>query len=167
MSLSYYYRGKLILCSTNVISSIPIFRTSRFLDQWTLGMDIPGLTILAKNGETWLLPQRSWGRSEVMTETSNSVIETYFWKMWGVFSHFFLYLHLKCAFANILLISFIFNINSYFVFALLLLLIFDFIHFCLENCKDIGMTSKCLCPSPDFLRPSPWPSCLKLNKLIV
>ena len=31
MSLSYYYRGKLILCSTNFISSIPIFKTSRFL----------------------------------------------------------------------------------------------------------------------------------------
>ena len=29
MSLSYYYRGKLILCSTNFTSSIPIFRTSR------------------------------------------------------------------------------------------------------------------------------------------
>jgi hypothetical protein len=29
--------GKLILCSTNFISSIPIFRTSRFLDQCTFG----------------------------------------------------------------------------------------------------------------------------------
>jgi hypothetical protein len=32
MSLSYYYReggDKLILCSTNLISSIPIFRTSK------------------------------------------------------------------------------------------------------------------------------------------
>ena len=29
MSLSYYYRGKLILCSKIFISSIPIFRTSK------------------------------------------------------------------------------------------------------------------------------------------
>jgi hypothetical protein len=31
LSRIYYYRGKLILCSTNFISFIPIFRTSRFL----------------------------------------------------------------------------------------------------------------------------------------
>ena len=31
MSFSYYYRGKLILCSTNFISSIPIFKTRRKL----------------------------------------------------------------------------------------------------------------------------------------
>jgi len=82
--------------------------------------------------------------------------------MW-VFSHyFFLYLHLKCAFANILLISFILTLYSCFVFALLLLLILyllilDLINFCLEICKDIGMTSKCLFPSPDFLRPHDHP----------
>jgi hypothetical protein len=29
LAFSYYYRGKLILCSTNFISSIPIFKTRR------------------------------------------------------------------------------------------------------------------------------------------
>ena len=160
MSLSYYYRGKLILCSTNFISSIPIFRTSRFLDQWTLGKFFNPWWWISQGSPHLQKIRRmaspSWNMREKWRhdrETSNSVVETCFWKMWGFFTFFFIYLHLKCAFANILLISFIFNINSYFVFALLLLLIFDFIHFCLENCKDIGMTSKCLCPSPDFLRP--------------
>jgi len=60
----------------------------------------------------------------------------------GVSSHQFVwfFLHLKCDFANILVISFIFNfINSCFVFVLLLLilylLILDFIHFDCEICK--------------------------------
>jgi hypothetical protein len=55
-----------------------------------------------------------------------------------VFFHFFL--HLKCVFANILFISFIFNIK--FMFCICFIIIIDlifidfrFIHFCLEICQ--------------------------------
>ena len=65
------------------------------------------------------------------------------------FSHHFLkYLHLKCAFANILLISFIFNFI--FMFCICIIIIIDLIFvdlkkfsFCLEICKDIWMIFKC------------------------
>ena len=58
----------------------------------------------------------------------------------GCFLTFFL--HLKCVFANILFISFIFNITFMFVFALLLLLILyllilDLFIFALESVNDI------------------------------
>ena len=79
-----------------------------------------GFTTLAKNRETWLLPQRH-----------------VFAKMLGFFFHiFFLYLHLKCVFVNILLISFIFNIKFMF-FICIIIIDLIFIHFCLEICKDI------------------------------
>jgi hypothetical protein len=62
------------------------------------------------------------------------------------FSHHFLkYLHLKCAFDNILLISFISN----FIFMICIIIIIDllfvgfrFFSFCIEICKDILQTSK-------------------------
>jgi hypothetical protein len=56
------------------------------------------------------------------------------------FFHFFFFLHLKCVFANILLISFILNIK--FMFCICFIIIIDlifidftFIHFCLEICQ--------------------------------
>ena len=58
-------------------------------------------------------------------ETSNSVIETCFCKNMVFFSQFFLYLHLKCVFANILLISFIFN--NKFMFCIRFIIINDLI----------------------------------------
>ena len=69
------------------------------------------------------------------------------------FFHFFL--HLKCVFANILFISFIFNIKFMFCFRFIIIIDlvfidFRFIHFCQ---KKLSMTSKCSFPSPDFLRP--------------
>jgi hypothetical protein len=67
-------------------------------------------------------------------ETSNSVTETYFCKNVGFFfTLLFFYLHLMCAFANILLISFIFNFNSCFVFSLSLLLILYYIYWFSSN----------------------------------
>ena len=92
---------------------------------------LPGLTTLAKNRKTWLLPQRTWGRSEGMTGRN------IFAKMW-VFSLFF------CIWSVSLLISCLYlsylTLNSCFVFVLLsllilYLLIFRFIHFCLEICQ--------------------------------
>jgi hypothetical protein len=90
----------------------------------------PGLTTLAKNRETWLLPQRTWGRSEDMTGRH------VFSKMW-VFS---LFLHLKCVFVNILFISFIFNIKfmlciCFIIIIDLIFIDFRFIHVCLEICQ--------------------------------
>ena len=61
-----------------------------------------------------------------------------FAKMW-VFSLFFW--HLKCVFANILFISFIFNIKFMFCIYFIIIIIdlifidFRFIHFCLEICQ--------------------------------
>jgi hypothetical protein len=68
----------------------------------------------------------------------------------GIMIHIFscLYLHLKCTFANILLISFIFNIKFMFCICFLLsllilyLLILDFIHFCHRHLFH----SKNICP---------------------
>ena len=60
---------------------------------WELWITYSGLTTLAKNRESWFLPQRTWGRSEGLTgETSNSFIETGFCKNVGVFSHHFFYI---------------------------------------------------------------------------
>ena len=58
-------------------------------------------------------------------ESSNSVIETCFRKNMFFFHILFLYLHLKCVFANILLISFIF-INK-FMFCICFIIIIDLI----------------------------------------
>ena len=82
-----------------------------------------GLTTLAKNRETWLLPQRTWVRSEGMTGRH------VFAKMW-VFSLFF-------AFVS-LLISFIFNIKSMFCICFIIIIDlifidFRFIHFALKS----------------------------------
>lgn len=67
---------------------------------WELCITYSGLTTLAKYRETWLLPQRTWGRSEGLTASQKHVST----KMWGFFfTSFFLYLHLKCAFTDILL----------------------------------------------------------------
>jgi hypothetical protein len=64
-------------------------------------------------------------RSETMRETSNSVIETCFRKNMFFFHIFFLNLHLKCVFANILLISFIFK--NKFMFFICFIIIIDLI----------------------------------------
>jgi hypothetical protein len=64
-----------------------------------------------------------------------------FAKMCCFLTSFFLNLYLKCAFANILIISFIFNLNSCFVLVLLLLILYlsilDFIRFALKSIRYI------------------------------
>ena len=56
MSFSYYYRGKLILCSTNFISSIPIFKTRRkiFRTIRFLVLTGPGPDLLGKFFNPWV-----------------------------------------------------------------------------------------------------------------
>ena len=92
-----------------------IFLTGNSLEHLYLS----GLTTLAKIRETWLLPQRTWGKSEGMTGRH------VFAKMW-VFSLFF------C----------IWSVSLLFVFVLLLLLIFyllmlDLLIFALKSVNDI------------------------------
>ena len=114
-----------------------IFLTGNSLEHLYLS----GLTTLAKIRETWLLPQRTWGRSEGMTGRH------VFTKMW-VFLTFFL--HLKCVFAKILFISFIFNIKFMFCICFIIIIDLRFINFCLEICQwHLNVHFH----SPDFLRP--------------
>ena len=76
-----------------------------------------------------------------------------FSQKWGVFSHFF-FLHLKCVFANILLISFIFNIKFMFCICFIIIIDLIFIDFRFYSFLPLNlpMTSKCLFPSPYFLQ---------------
>ena len=90
-----------------------------------------GLTTLAKNRETWLLPERTWGRSEGMTGGLPSFQQLHkdmFPQKCVVSSHHLKKLHLKCAFANILLISFIYNFKFMFC-----IIVVDFIRFALKS----------------------------------
>ena len=70
------------------------------------------------------------------------------------FFHIF-FLHLKCVFANILLISFIFNIKFMFCICFIIIIDLIFIDFRFYSFLpwNLSMTSKCLFPFPDFLRP--------------
>jgi hypothetical protein len=101
-------------------------------------------------------------------EISNNFIETCFLQRCVVSScHFFLIFNLKCAFANILLISFILNFKFMFcsciIVVYLMFVDFRFDSFHIEIYK-ICITSKC-----EFLPlvSIKMPPCLKLDKLIV
>jgi hypothetical protein len=114
------------------------------------------LTTLAKNRETWLLPQRPWGRSEDIQGDFQQRHRDMFSQKCGLFHIFFKICICSVSLLNILLISFIFNIKFMFCICFIiiidLILILDLIHFCLEICKDIWMISKSSFRSPDFLR---------------
>ena len=93
-----------------------------------------GLTTLAKNRETWLLPQRTWERSEDMTGRH------VFAKM-CVFFHFFFCIWSVSLLISCLYLSYL-TLNSCFIFVLLLLLILyllilDLFIFALKSVNDI------------------------------
>ena len=100
------------------------------------------LTTPGQNRETWLLPQRTWDRSEGMAgrlPTSLIHRHVYVKMCWFFPYHFVLNLHLKCAFVNILLIFFIFNFTFMFCICIiaidLIFVDFRFYSFRLEICR--------------------------------
>ena len=86
----------------------------------------PGLTTLAENRETWLLPQRTWGRSEGMTGRlpTTSIHRDISAKM----CCFFAFVKINCIWSVSLLVSFWYpsylTLNSCFVLVLLLLILY-------------------------------------------
>ena len=131
-------------------------------------MSMQGSPHLQKNRETWLLPQRTWGRSEGMTgrlpTASSRHVSA---KMCCFFASFKKDLHLKCAFADFLLIfnfTFMFCTSCIIVVALIFV-DFRFHSFHIEICKIYMYTiSKCEFPPLVSIK---MPPCLKLDKWIV